>query len=94
MSNWMNIVMKFITCSVIFTNRYKEGRYPENMEHLSIQNTSPLNADVSFCYQNDSNASTFLLDPPNMFLKPGEAKVNLIVQSLCRTSIPVSYLLY
>ncbi|XP_077975805.1 hydrocephalus-inducing protein homolog isoform X2 [Styela clava] len=54
--------------------RYKEARYPENMEKIFIQNTSPLNADVSFCYQRDSSGTTFLLDPPNMFLKPGETK--------------------
>uniref|UniRef100_H2YKD7 Uncharacterized protein n=1 Tax=Ciona savignyi TaxID=51511 RepID=H2YKD7_CIOSA len=55
--------------------RYKEGRYPENMEQLTILNTSPLPANISFCYQHDSNATTFLLDPPNMNLEPNESKI-------------------
>ena len=53
-------------------DRYKEGRYPENMEKFNIVNTSPFESEVSFCFQNDSNATTYLLDPPNMTLKPGE----------------------
>ncbi|XP_069113582.1 hydrocephalus-inducing protein homolog isoform X2 [Argopecten irradians] len=54
--------------------RYKEGRYPENMEKLVINNTSPLEADISFCFQHDSKGETFLLDPPNMTLKPGDTQ--------------------
>uniref|UniRef100_H2XZ27 Hydin adenylate kinase-like domain-containing protein n=1 Tax=Ciona intestinalis TaxID=7719 RepID=H2XZ27_CIOIN len=54
--------------------RYKEGRYPENMEQLTIMNTSPLPANISFCFQHDSNATTFLLDPPNISLEPNESK--------------------
>ena len=57
--------------------RYKEGRYPENMETLTISNTSPLEADVSFCFLHDSRADTFLLDPPSMILKSGETQVRL-----------------
>ncbi|KAL5255873.1 hypothetical protein ACHWQZ_G011188 [Mnemiopsis leidyi] len=55
-------------------DRYKEGRYPENMERFNIVNTSPFESEVSFCFQNDANATTYLLDPPNMKLKPGEAQ--------------------
>ncbi|XP_068693384.1 hydrocephalus-inducing protein homolog [Montipora foliosa] len=55
-------------------DRYKEGKYPENMEIIVICNTSPLDADISFCFQNDSTAATFILDPPNMKLKPGESQ--------------------
>ncbi|XP_071959113.1 hydrocephalus-inducing protein homolog isoform X2 [Antedon mediterranea] len=55
-------------------DRYKEGKYPENTEKLKICNTSPLDVEVSFCFQHDGNATTFLLDPPNMSLKPGETE--------------------
>ncbi|XP_033116735.1 hydrocephalus-inducing protein homolog isoform X2 [Anneissia japonica] len=55
-------------------DRYKEGKYPENTEKLKISNTSPLDVEVSFCFQYDSNATTFLLDPPSMSLKPGDAQ--------------------
>ena len=44
------------------------------MERLTISNTSPLEADVSFCYLNDSKGEIFLLDPPSMKLKPGESQ--------------------
>ena len=57
-------------------DRYKEGKYPENMEKIVVCNTSPLEADVSFCFQQDSTAATFILDPPNMKLKPGESQVS------------------
>ena len=40
-----------------------------------IQNTSPLEAEISFCFMNDSKGETYLLDPPNMTLKPGEQQV-------------------
>ena len=32
-------------------SRYKEGRYPENMERFNIVNTSPFESEVSFCFQ-------------------------------------------
>lgn len=54
-------------------NRYREGKYPENMETFSILNTSPLEADISFCFLNDSKGETYLLEPPTMLLKPGES---------------------
>ena len=56
-------------------DRYKEGKYPENMEKLTICNTSPLEAEMTFCFQHDGNGTTFLLDPPNMVLKPGQSQV-------------------
>ena len=62
------------------SRRYKEGRYPENMEKFNIVNTSPFESEVSFCFQNDANATTYLLDPPNMKLKPGEAQVRLGIE--------------
>ncbi|XP_043935458.1 hydrocephalus-inducing protein homolog [Protopterus annectens] len=54
--------------------RYKEGKYPENMEKLQIVNKSPMDAEISFCFQYDQKAATFLLDPPGMTLKPNEKK--------------------
>ncbi|XP_074644164.1 hydrocephalus-inducing protein homolog [Tubulanus polymorphus] len=53
--------------------KYKEGKYPENMETFTILNTSPLEADINFCFLNDSKGETYLLDPPNMILKPSES---------------------
>eukprot|EP00063_Salmo_salar_P029727 XP_014004562.1 PREDICTED: hydrocephalus-inducing protein homolog isoform X1 [Salmo salar] len=53
-------------------DRYKERKYPENMERLVIHNNSPLDAEIHFCFQHDTKATTYLLDPPNMTLKPTE----------------------
>lgn len=52
----------------------KAGRFPQHTERLSILNTSPLDADVSFCFLEDSKGDTFMLDPPMMMLKPGESQ--------------------
>ncbi|XP_041375521.1 hydrocephalus-inducing protein homolog [Gigantopelta aegis] len=52
--------------------RYREGRYPENMQQITILNTSPMEADVSFCFLTDSKADTYLLEPSGMVLKPGD----------------------
>lgn len=61
------------------TCRYKEGRYPENMDTLTISNNSMMEAQVDFFFRYDDNATTFLLDPPNMSLQPGESKVHVHV---------------
>ncbi|XP_035275425.1 hydrocephalus-inducing protein homolog [Anguilla anguilla] len=53
-------------------DRYKEGTYPENMEKFVMHNCSQLDAEVHFCFQHDTKATTFLLDPPAMTLKPNE----------------------
>ncbi|XP_049928998.1 hydrocephalus-inducing protein homolog isoform X2 [Epinephelus moara] len=53
-------------------DRYKENRYPENTERLVIHNNSGLEAEVQFCFQHDSQATTYLLDPPTMTLKPAQ----------------------
>ncbi|XP_033896012.3 hydrocephalus-inducing protein-like [Acipenser ruthenus] len=53
-------------------DRYKEGKYPENMEKLTIQNNSPFDTEIFFCFQHDMKATTFLLDPPTISLKPNE----------------------
>lgn len=63
--------------------RYREGRYPENMEHITINNCGSSEALVNFCFRTDLNASTFLLDPPEMSLLPGESKVNISHINLC-----------
>ncbi|KAM9301954.1 hydrocephalus-inducing protein homolog [Gastrophryne carolinensis] len=52
--------------------KYKAGQYPENMEKLIIYNNSPLESDVSFCFQHDLKAATFILDPPAMTLRPNQ----------------------
>ena len=57
-------------------DKYKEGKYPENMEKYVVLNTSPLEADISFCFLQDSKAETYLLDPPTMVLKPSESQVS------------------
>ncbi|CAN2389289.1 axonemal central apparatus assembly [Pristimantis euphronides] len=52
--------------------KYKAGQYPENKEKITICNVSPLESEVTFCFQYDMKAATFILDPPNMSLKPSE----------------------
>ncbi|XP_037622519.1 hydrocephalus-inducing protein homolog isoform X2 [Sebastes umbrosus] len=53
-------------------DRYKENRYPENTERLVIHNNTGLEAEVQFSFQHDSQATTYLLDPPTMTLKPDQ----------------------
>ncbi|XP_062403912.1 hydrocephalus-inducing protein homolog [Sardina pilchardus] len=55
-------------------DRYKERKYPENMERLVMYNNSPMEAEIDFCFQHDTKATTYLLDPPAMTLKPREKK--------------------
>ena len=55
--------------------RYKEGRYPENMDTLTISNNSMMETQVDFYFRYDENATTFLLDPPSMSLQPSESNV-------------------
>ncbi|KAI6660485.1 hypothetical protein LOD99_14069 [Oopsacas minuta] len=49
-----------------------QSKHPENMEDLTILNDSPLQANVTFKFKDDNNATTFLLEPPNLLLNPGE----------------------
>ena len=49
-----------------------ESSHPSR-QILNICNSSPLEADVSFCFMHDAKATTFLLDPPMMLLRPGES---------------------
>ncbi|TMS05303.1 Hydrocephalus-inducing protein-like protein [Larimichthys crocea] len=53
-------------------DRYKENKYPENTERLVIHNNSGLEAEVQFRFQHDTQATTYLLDPPAMTLKPDQ----------------------
>ena len=59
-------------------DRYREGRYPENMEQLCVSNTSQMEADISFCYQTDTSGLTFLMEPTSMVLKPNESQVLIL----------------
>ena len=56
--------------------RYKEGLYPENTEQLTIGNADPMEVEISFFFQKDTNGTTFLLEPASMKLKNGERQVN------------------
>ncbi|XP_045894223.1 hydrocephalus-inducing protein homolog [Micropterus dolomieu] len=53
-------------------DRYKENKYPENTERLVIHNNSGLEAEVQFSFQHDTQATTYLLYPPTMTLKPDQ----------------------
>lgn len=57
--------------------RYKEGQHLENMEKLTISNTEKIAAEVSFYFRDDSDGTTYLLDPPTMTLNAGESRVTL-----------------
>ena len=58
--------------------RCKEGKFPEFTETLNIMNTSPLEAEVCFCFlgeNTDKNAeSCFFLEPTEMKLEPNECR--------------------
>ncbi|TRY66375.1 hypothetical protein DNTS_003347 [Danionella cerebrum] len=56
-------------------NRYKEGIHPENMDKFVIHNNSQMEAEIQFCFQHDTNATTFILDPSKMRLEPNQRKI-------------------
>ncbi|XP_069757040.1 hydrocephalus-inducing protein homolog [Narcine bancroftii] len=58
----------------ITRERYKEGQYPKNKEIIKIMNTSSMEAEVSFSYQHDVKAATYLVDPPSVTLAAYQAK--------------------
>lgn len=60
--------------------RYKDGRYPENMESLTISNTSMMDSEVSFFFHKDANGTTYLLDPSSMKLESGQSRVSAKVK--------------
>ncbi|KAM3592002.1 uncharacterized protein V6R79_011190 [Siganus canaliculatus] len=53
-------------------DRYKDNRFPENSERVVIHNNSSLETEVQFSFQHDNQATTYLLDPPAMTLKPNQ----------------------
>ncbi len=58
--------------------RVKEGKFPEYEETLNIQNVSPLDSEVNFCFLEESADkvdSCFFLEPNELSLKPNETKV-------------------
>lgn len=55
--------------------RFKETKYQENTEKLLIYNDSGLEVEVQFQFQQDTSASTYLVDPSMMILKPEEKQV-------------------
>uniref|UniRef100_A0A8C4S4T7 HYDIN axonemal central pair apparatus protein n=1 Tax=Erpetoichthys calabaricus TaxID=27687 RepID=A0A8C4S4T7_ERPCA len=76
---------KFITATDVYQfgpllcgknrERFKEGRYPENMEKILVQNSTALNIDIHFSFLHDTKATTFLMDPPMLSLKPNESQM-------------------
>lgn len=67
--------------------RIKEGKYPDYIETFTIQNSSPMEAEVSFCFLDENNTtsgggtsssdiggSCFYLDTNELILKPNESK--------------------
>lgn len=67
---------------MVCCGRYKEGRYPENMESLTISNTSMMEAEVTFFFHKDCSGNVYLLDPPTMKLESGHSKVHNSIHSL------------
>ncbi len=58
-------------------DKYREGRYLENMESISISNPTMMMSEVTVCLRYDTSASTFLYEPPTLILEPGECQVCL-----------------
>ncbi|XP_047385193.1 hydrocephalus-inducing protein homolog isoform X1 [Sciurus carolinensis] len=56
-------------------DKYKSSLFPGNMEILTILNSSPMVVEAFFCFQNDTKASTYFLEPVNMTLKPNEKQM-------------------
>ncbi|XP_048371298.1 hydrocephalus-inducing protein homolog [Sphaerodactylus townsendi] len=53
-------------------DKYKANRCLNHFENITILNVSPLDCEISFFFQYDVKAITYLLDPPTMTLKPNE----------------------
>ncbi|XP_077372587.1 hydrocephalus-inducing protein homolog [Festucalex cinctus] len=53
-------------------DKYKDNRYPENTERIVIRNDSGIEAEIQFHFQNDTQAITYMLDPPTMTLQPDQ----------------------
>lgn len=75
--------------------RFKETKYQENTEKLLIYNDSGLEVEVQFQFQQDTSASTYLVDPSMMILKPEEKQVPspcLIMLTLQSDLLPLVHL--
>ena len=57
---------------ILFAYRYREGNFPENMQDLTLANTSPLDANISFFFVDDKSGDTFLVEPPRMVIPARE----------------------
>ncbi|XP_015258081.1 PREDICTED: hydrocephalus-inducing protein homolog [Cyprinodon variegatus] len=55
--------------------KYKKIQFSENSQRLVIHNNCALEAEVQFSFQHDTQATTYLFDPPTMKLKPGQQEV-------------------
>ena len=44
------------------------------METLTIKSNSPQVCELTFCFRDDAKGDTYLLDPPEMALQPGESR--------------------
>lgn len=71
-------LLSFHSKSSIFVFRFKKNKYPENSERLVIHNDSGLEVEVKFSFLQDTQATTYLLDPPTMTLAPCQKQVPLL----------------
>ncbi|CAF3333375.1 unnamed protein product, partial [Rotaria sp. Silwood2] len=57
-------------------NKIRTGNYPNNIESLIIDNTSPMDVEALFCFLNEVEPAkaAFFLEPSEMHLKSGESK--------------------
>ena len=55
--------------------RYREGRYPENYETLTISNPGLLPCEATFTFMHDNTGATFMMEPTIMSLDPRENQV-------------------
>ncbi|CAF3973374.1 unnamed protein product, partial [Rotaria sp. Silwood1] len=58
-------------------NKIRTGIYSNNIETLTIDNTSPMDVEALFCFLNEveSSKAAFFLEPTEMHLKSGESKI-------------------
>ena len=73
------IVIKFIK-SVVLSS--KETAYPENMEKFCLFNDSLLDVEMSMCFLQDSNETTFMMDTHNISLSVGEKKASTALNGI------------
>ena len=64
-------------------DKYREGRYLENMETINISNPTLMTSEVAICLRHDTNATTFLYEPQTLTLESGECQVCLVYTCTC-----------